>query len=141
MITNLTEACDIVFLALMVWREARNQTYDARVQVAWTVKNRVQHKKWWGDSYTSVIFKRYQYSSMTDPKDNQLSIYPMDNDIRFVECLGIASDVVNESIKPTYASADSYYDNSIDRPYWATDKNFLGKIGAFSFHNVDEEID
>ena len=136
----LTSAYRVVLLALLTWREARGETRGARVQVAWTVRNRVENPKWWGTDYISVITKKWQYSSIASPRDPQLILYPQENDHVFLECLEIANTVISsssgEEIAP-FPEADSYYDDSIAPPAWATPDKMVGRIGRLAFYNID----
>lgn len=132
---------DKVFLALAIWREARGESYDARVAVGCSVRNRVQRPKWWGKTYLEVIFKKWQYSSLTDPKDRQLTTWPVFPDKSFDTALKIADDVIHDRVAHPMPGADSYYDSSIDPPKWATPEKFVGKIGKLSFYNMDEDFE
>lgn len=126
-----------VLLAIVLWREARGESKACRIQVACCVRNRVRHPKWWGNDYVSCIIKKWQFSSMTDPKDRQLTTWPAPSDHVFEECLQIASDVIDEKVKPTFPGADSYYDSSILPPAWASPDRRCGVIGKITFYNID----
>lgn len=143
MIDSLNSAMEISLLAIMVWREARGESFEGKLQVAWTVRNRVEHPKWWGKTFSEVITKKWQYSSMTDPKDPQLKLYPIVNEIAVSECLNAAYMAYQRvaTKKPLYPSADSYFDDSIKPPVWATADKFLGKIGHLNFYNIDMDTD
>lgn len=145
---TLIEAYPINVLAMMVWREARGETFNAKLQVAWTVKNRVDNPKWWGHDWISVITKKWQYSSMGAPGDKQLILFPAVDDPIYVECLGIANFIINFKDDHAHAKdaipflhADSYYDDSIVPPKWATKDKRLGTIGHFTFYNIDGDTD
>lgn len=140
MIDSLSAAYEISLLALITWREARSEPFEAKFQVAWTVRNRVEHPKWWGKTFSEVILKRAQYSSMWD---QQSKLYPLVTDIKFIECLNIAYMVYQRIApwKPMFPSADSYYDNSIPPPIWATEDKKVGSIGVFNFYNIDGSTD
>ena len=139
MIESLNAALEISLLTIMIWREARGESFDAKLQVAWTVRNRVEHPKWWGKTFSEVITKRLQYSSMTYAKDPQLTLYPIVNGQSVSECLNAAYMAYQRisSKMPMYPNADSYFDDSIPPPNWATQDKFCGKIGRLNFYNVD----
>jgi hypothetical protein len=141
-IDSLIQAYEISMLALMIWREARNSSSDAQFQVGWTVRNRVDNPKWWGETYSEVITKKWQYSSMAAPGDKQLILYPSVADDRFIHCLEIAfaiyfSRYYGGNSRPKFPEADSYYDDSIKPPSWATKDKYLGMIDRFAFYNID----
>lgn len=128
-------------LALTLWREARNQSDEAIAAVACSIRNRVDHPGWWGTNWISVLTQKFQYSSLTDPKDRQLSLFPKPTDASFIRCYNIAIKTMSREMVSPVPGADSYYDDSIKPPYWATPETFVKKVGAFSFHNVDHDFE
>ena len=88
--TLTQEATEKVFLALVVWREARGESYEGKAAVASSIMNRVVRPSWWGRDLFSVIFKKWQYSSLTDPRDRQLTTWPQKNAPDWIECLQVA---------------------------------------------------
>lgn len=128
-----------VLLALVIWREARGEGKQCMTAVAFSIRNRVQRPAWWGKSYIQVITKKWQYSSMAAPGDPQLITYPQDNDPEFDAALQIADDVITGRVKNPVPGADSFYDDSIPAPKWATLDTFVKKIGRIIFHNLDKD--
>jgi N-acetylmuramoyl-L-alanine amidase len=52
-------------LARTLWGEARGEGLAGMVAVAWSIRNRVEDgkdKSWWGEGYTGVCQKPYQFS-------------------------------------------------------------------------------
>lgn len=129
----------IAYLALTIYREARNQTDKCILGVACSIRNRVLNPKWWGNSYFSVLFKKWQYSSLTAVGDSQLLIWPNDNDKAFLKCLDIAEQVIDNKVESPFPGADSYYDISIPAPKWATDDKLVGSDGRIKFYNIDND--
>ena len=78
------------FLALAIWREARGASMQAKIAVAYSILNRVERPSWWGNDVLSVLFKKWQYSSLTDPKDRQLTTWPSTSDPSWYDCLSVA---------------------------------------------------
>jgi spore germination cell wall hydrolase CwlJ-like protein len=144
--TLTQEATEKVFLALAVWREARGESYEGKAAVASSIMNRVARPSWWGHDLLSVIFKKWQYSSMTDPKDKQLTTWPQKYAVDWIECLQAASNAV-DGIADKRASenpvpgADGYYDISISPPKWATPETFVKQIGKLRFYNLDRDFE
>lgn len=139
MTPELTKAADKVFLALVLWREARGEPYPVRVGVACSMMNRVARPSWWGNSVTEVLFKRWQYSSMTDPKDPQLTTWPRGTEQSWQECLQIAHLAVEGQLQNPVPGADSYFDISIPAPKWATDDLFVAQLGRIRFYDLDHD--
>ena len=132
---------DIAFLALTIWREARGESPDAKLAVAWCIKNRVNRPSWWGSDILSVVFKKWQFSSLTDPKDPQLTTWPQSNDKSWIESLDVAEKALTWATGHPAPGADSYYDISIATPKWANDRNFVKQIGKLRFYNVDMDTE
>lgn len=139
--TEIRQSVDLVFLALVTWREARGESLACRAAVACSIMNRVKRPAWWGNSIMSVVTKKWQYSSMTDPKDRQLVTWPAENDSSWVECLELCDDILSGKVSHPAPGADSYYDISIPAPYWAKEKNFVGQIGKIRFFNLDMDVE
>ena len=131
---------DVVLPALCVWREARGVP-GAWLSVFCTIRDRVENPKWWGRTLLEVIGKRWQYSAMTAKGDPMLLKWPMECDTVDFRAFQEIKDVVLTALicKPVhpFPGADSYFDDRITRPAWATDKTFCGRIGPLEFHNTD----
>lgn len=136
-----------VLLALTIWREARGEPFDGKMAVAHSIKNRVDHPSWWGNDIISVLTKKWQYSSLTDPNDKQLTTWPKSDDHLFEECLVIADGVLGGLYQTTLTrGADSYYDDSLkgdNMPKWAKEhpERYVGKIGKLNFYNMDCDVE
>ncbi len=134
---NPLQAGQIGLLGLLLYREARGAGSLARLAIAFTVTERTKHGGWWGTDLASVIRHPLQYSSLTAPHDPQLSVYPAsDNEFVWLDCLTCAMQALNGSVANPVPEADSYYDDSIAPPEWATDANLIRKIGRLNFHKV-----
>jgi N-acetylmuramoyl-L-alanine amidase len=135
------KAYQLVLLALVIWREARGAGFKAMIAVGYSIMNRVKKPSWWGNSLVSVITKKWQYSSMAAPNDPQLILYPQENDGTFAQCLEIAQWIINGNVDNPVVGADSYYDDSISAPKWATKDCFVAKIANLNFYNVDKDVE
>jgi N-acetylmuramoyl-L-alanine amidase len=134
---------DVFYLALVTWREARGEPYLGQLAVAYSVMNRVERPAWWGDTVAKVVWKKWQYSSMTDPKDAQLAKLPTPYEAigwqSWQNCLRAAQVAYNKESPNPAPGADSYYAVSIAAPRWADDKKFVCQIGAHRFYNLDSD--
>lgn len=133
---TLQESAELVFLALAVWREARSQSYLCKIAVAYSIMARVEKPSWWGKNILEVLFKKWQYSSLTDPKDVQLITWPLPGNA-WDECLLVAKNVIDKVDPNPVPGADSYYDVSIPAPYWAKEELFVRQINKIKFYNTD----
>jgi spore germination cell wall hydrolase CwlJ-like protein len=125
------------FLALLIWRESRGEGAQGMTAVGCSVRDRVRNPGWWGNDYLSVIEKKWQYSSLTNPKDGQLTAFPPQGDPQFDFALDSAIGIIGGWVRHPVAGADSYYDDSIPPPEWATPDKLVGKIGRLNFYNID----
>jgi N-acetylmuramoyl-L-alanine amidase len=137
----LWKSYQLSLLALVIWREARGEGPKAMMAVGCAIRNRVERPIWWGKDYISVITKKWQFSSMAAPGDMQLIRYPQAGDSAFEQALQIAEWVISGIVSNPFPGADSFYDDSIPRPKWATDSNYCGTIGRIAFHNVDRDTE
>lgn len=145
MIQLTQSGCDkftaLFYLAFVAWREARSSKLSdaARLGVMFTLLNRVSRPGWWGKTIAEVAIKKWQYSSLTDPKDRQLTTWPIESDPSWFNCLSLAQRVIYGEVDNPVPGADSYFDDSIAPPKWATADKFVKKIGTLSFYNVDQD--
>jgi len=135
------DMADRTFLALTIYREARGEPRDGKIGVAMTCLNRVSRPSWWGKDIMGVLFKKWQYSSLTDPKDKQLTIWPVSGGALWNECLQIACDALDGKLENPVPGADSYYDTSILPPKWTDSARFVAKIGRLVFYDVDYDYE
>lgn len=129
------------YLAFVAWREARSYKLpdEARLGVMFTLINRVDHPGWWGKTIAEVAVKKWQYSSLTDPNDKQLTTWPLESDSSWFNCLELARQILAGEAANPCPGADSYFDDSIPDPVWATSAHFVKKIGTLNFYNVDQD--
>lgn len=132
---------NVIFLALTTWREARGESYTAKLAVAFSILNRVSHPAWWGNDVMSVCFKRLQYSSMTNKGDPNLVAWPSSTDQSWTDSMQASIAAISGSVKNPAPGADSYFDTSISPPDWATPEMFVIQIGALRFYNLDRDFE
>lgn len=135
----LVLAGHVALSALVVWREVRNESYRCKLAVAYTIVTRAEQGRW-GKGVLGVIAAPKQYTSMTHPKDPQLTRFPTDDE-RWVECLrASASAMLGQEPNPMLG-ADCYHDVSIqtpNTPEWQR-KRRLGQIDRIIFFATPEE--
>lgn len=137
---DLKLAWEVSLLALTIWREARGEPRAAKVALACSVMNRVRRPCWWGTDVVSVIEKRWQFSSLTDPRDPQLVRWPP-YDGTFRECLEVASLALAGLLANPVPGADSYHDTSIAPPSWTAKARGCGQVGRLVFYDVDHDYE
>jgi spore germination cell wall hydrolase CwlJ-like protein len=133
-------AWEFALLALLVWREARNQTFQGMLAVAWSVRNRVMHSPaaWWGHTWAGVILKPYQYSSFNhdNPEVGLLPVEPAD--AVFAQCLMAAQRAylnMNPELNPIGLATHYYAPKSVKtEPEWRATATFVATIGDHDFY-------
>lgn len=127
---------ECILLALCLWREARGETVDTKRAVAWSIRNRVNHKSWWGGTWSEVITKREQYSSMTSTGDPNLVKWPIETDTSWMACMDVATEVYGTPLADPSNGATHYFDKSLDAnpPNWASTGTKTADIGNFHFY-------
>ena len=135
-----------VLMAVCVWRESRGEGSEAWRWVAWSVRNRLEHKGVWYNRsgfLSEVISLPQQYSSMTVKGDAQLTFFPVPKrlggayaaDPVFLEILAICEDSLDQPLEndPSHGSTH-FYDTSITAPSWARPDKFTGQVGHIRFY-------
>jgi spore germination cell wall hydrolase CwlJ-like protein len=135
---------DVQDLALTAWKEARGGGEKEMAAVATSILNRVNKPCWWGRDIHSVVWKKWQYSSMTAPNDPQLSLQPKDTDPSWIMAKQVAANIYSGNRVVEIGNADSYYDISLDKPpnkppVWATPQNFVTQIGRLKFYETNHD--
>jgi hypothetical protein len=127
-------------LALVIWRESRNQPHEAKFAVGASIRNSVQHPRWWGHVYREVILEKWQYTSM-DPSDPNSAKFPGGTDASYQDSLSAAQEVL-AGLPDNTGTSVSYFDHSMDGhpPNWASSPQFQKTVdlGAFHFFTLTE---
>lgn len=97
---------DYFMLSLCLWREAVSDGPEGMAAVGWVVRNRVTRRD--SSFYTEVV-RRLQFSSITDPKDGQLTKYPSEFDADWKVAQSIAEGVILETIADPTNGSTMYY--------------------------------
>jgi N-acetylmuramoyl-L-alanine amidase len=116
---------EIVLVAQTVFGEARGESYDGKVAVAWTIRNRAEKRSpagspmWWGGTYRDVCLKPQQYSCWNkgDPNLRALldEFHPNRPQTRVgLECLHAVMAVLLGHEKDPTCGATHYH--TIERP-------------------------
>ncbi len=132
-----------ILLALDIWREASNQSYDAKVGVGRVVQNRANHPGWWGHNIVEVITHKWQFSSMSAPGDPNLIRWPHESDPSWIESLTAAGAVLTAPVASDITQgATYYYSVPLTSPPMAWGPvTETAKIGAMHFCKPIEKLD
>lgn len=126
--------------ALTLWREARGSPREGKAGVAWAIIRRTRKPGWYNahrpGSVVAACVQPWQFSSMTDPKDSQLTRFPLPTEPEWVECVDVMERALAGTEPDPTPGADSYYAVSIPPPDWAKDAPFIGQVGHHRFYRV-----
>ena len=116
------ESYELILLAILIWREARNQPIEGKRAVAWSVRNRVLKpgKTWYGDDWEEVVLKPWQYTSFekSDPNSSKLPADPS-KDAAWADSLLVADEVYRGLGTDPTAGATHYYNpKAVAKPTW-----------------------
>lgn len=126
-------------VALTIWGEARGEPAEGILGVAWVIKNRQDHPRWWGADWKSVCLKPWQFScwNLDDPNRAEM-LTTAEQSQSYPSCLAVANEVMGAEppADPT-GGADSYFAVSIPTPVWAEASAFTRRIGTQRFYKVE----
>lgn len=126
---------DIDTLARTVYGEARGESHQGKIAVAYSVLNRVKAKSWYGDTIAEVCRKPWQYScwNENDPNLARLTSITLD-DRDFQKCYCAALEA-GLGIIPDPTSGSRHYHTFNVAPAWAEGKSPVASIGSHKFYN------
>jgi N-acetylmuramoyl-L-alanine amidase len=108
------ELDDAHLLGLCIYREARGEGFLGKRGVGCVVRNRVEARTYFGHDYASVILKPYQFSSF-NANDPNASVWPIDGESVWLECLAEANDVLGGCEDLTFGAL-FYYSPPLTAP-------------------------
>jgi spore germination cell wall hydrolase CwlJ-like protein len=126
-------------LARTLWGEALGESLAGQIAVAWTIRNRVNDgkaKSWWGEGYTGVCQKPYQFScwNKNDPNFIYLSGAKPIPFREFAQAQ-VAADLVMFGKEPDPTDgATHYYATTMSKaPGWSAKAKQTLKLGHHVF--------
>lgn len=123
-------------LARTIYGEARGESLQGQVEVAWCIRNRVEQPCWWGDSYETVCLKPWQFSAWNanDPNRVRLERLTYDN-TPAQRALFVALGVTLGDLPSRLDGRPTHYyaPGVIGKPAWARDARCVGQVGGHLF--------
>ncbi|WP_095093826.1 cell wall hydrolase [Pseudomonas sp. Irchel 3A5] len=130
-------------LARTLWGEARGEGLNGQIAVAWTIRNRVDmdlnndgNPDWWGEGYSGVCLKPYQFSCWNKSDPN----YPFLSGAKQIPFRDLAqarsaADLVIDGKQPDPTrGATHYYAIMMPKaPAWAAKAKQTLKLGHHVF--------
>jgi hypothetical protein len=129
---------DLDVMARTIWGEARGESFNGKVGVAWVIRNRMAKspKYNWPATLKGVCHQMYQFSCWNPGDANLYKLKTVtEADSNFRECKEIARKVVKGELADVSNGADHYYANYIAKPNWATGTP-VAVIGVHLFYKL-----
>jgi spore germination cell wall hydrolase CwlJ-like protein len=132
-------ADDLDILARTVHGEARSESFEGALAVAWVVVNR---SKMWNKSVRDVCLQPWQFScwNQQDPNLRTIATCSANNDAGFIRSLCAAAAAMSGAMgDPTHGATD-YHTTAQPRsastwpPSWAKDYHPTVRLGAHQFY-------
>jgi len=132
---------DAQLLALTIYGEARGESAEGKIAVGSVILERVDHRKWDGQTIKEVCLWPWQFSCYNKSDPNRPMLLDMaqhwDREIAsntvLQECHGIAKGLIAGEIE-RYPIALDYFNPHVCRPDWAKDKQHVATIGNHEFY-------
>lgn len=134
---NITEL-DIDILARTIWGEARGESRQGKIAVAWVILNRTTHARRWPDDIQGVCLEKFQFSCWLENDPNRQKMRQVGwPDLIFRECLQVALSVCLGLEQDPTEGADHYLVSSIaDKTKWARGETPVCRIGHHAFYKL-----
>lgn len=137
---------DTMLLARLILGEAENQPVEAKIGIGFTVLNRLKKQQSsWGFSVRDIIIKDNQYDGLWNKNTYGKVRDPLNNASEkrkqeWSESYEVAKNVLSRSVVDTVPGSTNFhsYTDINEFPFWATDKNYRGKIGKIYFYELEK---
>ena len=130
--------------ALVLWREARGESIDARTAVWHVILNRtVDPQRRWPRTISGVILQPLQFSSMTAPGDPGLRSWPTEptptqESAADWRAFGDCQNIVETDSTDNSEGSNMYHsDPPGQEPYWVKDSTPTVTFGALKFYRLN----
>jgi N-acetylmuramoyl-L-alanine amidase len=125
---------DLDTLARTLWGEARGESFEGKIAVAWVVRNRAERGGWWGKTVRDVCLKPLQFSAWNPSDPNRAKMATLTiADTSFRECLSAAAAVLGD-VAPDMTNGSTNYHALSVNPEWAAKLTPTTTIGNHIFY-------
>lgn len=131
-----------MLLARVVYGEVGGESYEAKVAVGWSIKNRVEDSRGrWGRHYHEVILQGQQYDALWDKRTyDKVRKPPISENKKEKEVWDdsyrAGVQVISGQTPDPTRGANHFYATTIPRPFWADEKEFTVEIGITRFYRL-----
>jgi len=139
---------DLGVMAKTVWAEARGEAVIGQQAVAWVIRNRYEHPRWWSrhrdsipdDTIAAVCREPFQFScwNPNDPNRSRLEGTKLLEDSAFKAISRICELVLLDELPDPTGKSDHYCTTKIARyTSWARGRKPVKVIGNHSFFRIE----
>lgn len=129
---------DLMVVSATVFGEARGEKLEGKIAVSCVIRNRVHNPGWWGNSWSTVCLKPFQFSSWNSKDANRDKLSdPLKSESAetWLDCLSASRLVIEPGLfSDVTDGATHYHDISIAKPKNWTNFTETEKIGRFIFY-------
>ena len=127
---------DLDVMARTIYGEARGESRDGMIAVAWVIKNRSDNPGWWGNGVADVCRKPWQFScwNENDPNRQKLTNVTIE-DPRFRDCLMVTAGVLSGNYEDNTGGSNHYCTKNLD-PKWSIGEQPVAYVGNHKFYKL-----
>ena len=139
---------DLDVMALTVWAESRGEGIKGQSAVAWVIRNRWEHPRWWSrnrdaipdDTIAAVVRDPWQFSCWNPNDPNRARLENpktlLDSGVKNIRL--ICEKVLRSEIPDPTDRSDHYCTTKIARyTNWARGRKPVAIIGNHSFYRIE----
>jgi len=132
-------ATNTVIAALTIWKEARGESYAAKLAVAWVIRNRTMNKDGrWPSSPSDVCWQPKQFSAW-NANDVNSNKWPKSGDVVYADCCRAWEQAWASQADADPTAGANHYESlppAGAAPRWADPSKRTARIGAFEFYKL-----
>lgn len=127
---------DLEILARTVEGEGEGEPFDGKVAIAWTARNRLNRRSWYGRTIADVCQKPEQYSCWNEGAGGRISRITSVtlDEPSFRDSMAASAGVLLDMIADPTHGATHYHTKSVS-PNWAKGREPCAVIGNHLFFN------
>lgn len=139
---NFYNDTEEMLLARTIYSEMGSESYEAKIAVGWTIRNRVEdNRNRWGKTYHEVILQAHQYDALWNKHTyDKVREPPISENKREKEAWEdshrAAIQVISEKNLDPTKGANHFYSTTISKPSWADEKKLTIQIGITKFYKL-----
>lgn len=131
-----------MLLARTIYGEMGSESYEAKIAVGWTIRNRVEdNRDRWGKTYHEVILQAHQFDALWNKHTyNKVREPPISENKRekevWEDSYRAAIQIVSGKTPDPTKGANHFYSTTISEPSWADEKKLTTQVGITKFYKL-----